>query len=115
MSKRNDKNAISMDPQKTARILTAGDLGRSGMGRWIIQDTRNSAPITWLDGVAHPSLIAESDGYVRPESHHSVFKRDYDRAPTHRVEIWHNPPSGEFHVRIFDEIKSATDTSKEER
>ena len=93
-----------MDPQKTARVLTARDLGKPGMGRWIVQDAADGAPISWLDGLARPSLIAESPGYVRPEVQRSILRRDYDLAPTHHVEIWRDPPSGGFHVRIFDEI-----------
>ena len=106
MNKRNAKNAISMDPQRTARIFTARELGKGGMGRWAVQDPVDGAPIAWLDGVARPSLIAESSGYVLPESHQRIIRDDYDRAPTHRVEIWRDPPSGGFHVRIFEGTSS---------
>ena len=104
MSKRNDKNSISMDPQQTARILTAGALGKSGIGRWIVQDGEDGTPLLWHDGIAQPTLIAETDGYVRPELNR-IVQRAYDQAPTHRVEIWRDPPSGGFHVRIFDPIE----------
>ena len=104
MSKRNDKNAISMDPQKTAKIFTSREIGKPGIGRWAVQEIVDGAPMSWLDGIARPSLIAESEGYVRPETWRSMVRRDYDQAPTHRVEIWRDPPSGGFHVRIFDEI-----------
>ena len=104
MSKRNDKNAISMDPQKTGRILGAREVGKPGLGRWVVQDGAGSTPPAGINGVAQPTLIAESDGYVRPEVNRTILQRDYDQAPIHRVEIWRHPPSGGFHVRIFDAI-----------
>ena len=56
MNKRNAKNAISMDPQKAARIFTARSLGKGGVGRWAVQDPSDGAPITWVDGFARPGL-----------------------------------------------------------
>jgi hypothetical protein len=105
MRKASDKNAISMAPQKVARVFTARELGKPGIGRWIEQDTADGAPPSMVDGTVRPFLIAESDSYVRPELYRGLLQRDYDHAPIHRVEIWRHPPSGGFHVRIFDEIK----------
>jgi hypothetical protein len=99
------KNAIVRDPQQSARILTAKALGRVGEGRWVIRDEAGGAPIRWENGLAISSLIGESSGYVKPDPARSISQFVYDQAPIHRVEIWRLPQDGEYHVRIFDEIK----------
>lgn len=105
MGIKSNKNAIVRDPQQSAKILTAKALSRAGEGRWIVQDEAGGAPIKWEHGLAAPRLIGESSGYVRPDPARSIPQFLYDQAPTHRVEIWRAPLNGEFHVRIFDEIK----------
>ncbi len=105
VARRNDKNNIAKDPQKTARVLSARALGRHGEGRWIVHEESNAPAAIWENGTAQLNLIGESKGYVRPETHRTIQRLVYDEAPVHHVEIWRNPPSGESHVRIFDAIK----------
>jgi hypothetical protein len=105
MSRRNPKNNLAREPQKTARVLSARALGRPGENRWIVHEEANGPLIRWEGGWAQLNLIEESGGYVRPETNRNISRLVYEHAPIHAVEIWRNPPNGESHVRIFAEIK----------
>ncbi len=104
MVKRNDKDKLVRDPQKTARVLSGEALGWGRPGRWIIHEPAGGSPVASSGGTAQMELLRESPGYVRAETARPVIGVAYDRAPVHHVEIWRDPPSGGFHVRIFDTI-----------